>query len=107
MPRSRASFLDMLINKYPDNELLKKLVEEMATYYKIKKIKESIDYEGIFSELYRVQRKTYSEIAAEFYVCGDTIKNYSRDEYSDLAKKLIQADYISGLKKQFGRYTSP
>ena len=104
MARKRASFLDKLISEYPNDELLEKLLDYMIRYYRLKKIKYGTDYEGIFYNLFIEKRKTYFEIAIEFYVCEHTIKNYSREEYSDLAQKLIRADYIQGIKDRFDKF---
>jgi len=100
MPRKRESFLDRLIEKYPNDELLNELLKTLQTFFELLSIYQSSIDKKLFSDLF-IARKQTCEIAEEHFIHKDTLSRYAHGKYSELAKKLIKADYLQGLKAAF------
>jgi len=101
MPRKRGTLLDKLLDKYPNHPLLKRLLDKMTEFFVLLDALDSSGHDKIFSALFIEGKKT-CEVAEDNYIHEETIREYTRNDYSKVAKKMIQMDYVRGLKKTFG-----
>jgi len=100
MPRARKTFLDKLIDKYPNSHLLKRLISKLEEFFVMLNMYNKSNHNKIFKGLYIEKRKT-CEVAEDNYIHQETVGLYARKDYSDLAKEFIKNDYVHGLKKAF------
>ena len=97
----RESILDRLIDKFPENKLLRDMVNEILKYYEMDQFINIIPHYTIFRSLYSEVKPPYWKIAWMNHVHRDTVKRYVKVYYNVLAKNMIKADYIPGIRSLF------